>query len=152
MQILKVKFRNVTLFFFYIAVVLHDYQQAGAVEMHTDLKVGMYWGEMGVDFWNAATWKKEIEKHEVSGQEAASLTIRVFFFIPVFICNHLHLIVSCLLFSSFEFHLWSSTIKTNFKRHTIVKKKKICLQWLLICMLVVLVVDVVCPFFNHSRE
>nr|AXY97465.1 Dicer-like 2 [Populus tomentosa] len=40
-------------------------QQAGAVEMHTDLKVGMYWGEMGVDFWNAATWKKEIEKHEV---------------------------------------------------------------------------------------
>ncbi|KAJ6909891.1 hypothetical protein NC652_020793 [Populus alba x Populus x berolinensis] len=40
-------------------------QQAGAVEMHTDLKVGMYWGEMGVDFWNAATWKNEIDKHEV---------------------------------------------------------------------------------------
>ncbi|KAH8501303.1 hypothetical protein H0E87_016207 [Populus deltoides] len=40
-------------------------QQAGAVEMHTDLKVGMYWGEMGVDFWKAATWKNEIDKHEV---------------------------------------------------------------------------------------
>ncbi|KAJ6902410.1 hypothetical protein NC651_020022, partial [Populus alba x Populus x berolinensis] len=40
-------------------------QQAGAVEMHTDLKVGMYWGEMGVDFWNAVTWKNEIDKHEV---------------------------------------------------------------------------------------
>lgn len=116
--------------------------------MLTDLKVGMYWGEMGVDFWNAATWKKEIDKHEVSGREAASLTIRVFFFVPVFICNHLHLIVSCLLFSSFEFHLWSSTIKTNFEGH----KNKICLQWLLTCMLVVLVVDVVCPFFNHSRQ
>lgn len=52
--------------------------------MHTDLKVGMYWGEMGVDFWDASTWKKEIDKHEVSGLEAASLTIHVLFFIPVF--------------------------------------------------------------------
>lgn len=43
----------------------HYYQQAKAVEMHTDLKVGMYWGAMGVDFWDAATWKQEIEKNEV---------------------------------------------------------------------------------------
>uniref|UniRef100_A0A2N9FEH6 Uncharacterized protein n=1 Tax=Fagus sylvatica TaxID=28930 RepID=A0A2N9FEH6_FAGSY len=40
-------------------------QQAKAVEMHTDLKVGTYWGDMGVDFWDAATWKREIEKNEV---------------------------------------------------------------------------------------
>ncbi|XP_021890882.1 endoribonuclease Dicer homolog 2-like [Carica papaya] len=40
-------------------------QQAGAVEMHTDLKVGKYWGDMGVDFWDAAMWKQQINKHEV---------------------------------------------------------------------------------------
>ncbi|XP_021282374.1 endoribonuclease Dicer homolog 2 isoform X1 [Herrania umbratica] len=40
-------------------------QQADAVEMHTDLNVGKYWGEMDVDFWDAAKWKQEIEKYEV---------------------------------------------------------------------------------------
>ncbi|KOM37874.1 hypothetical protein LR48_Vigan03g125600 [Vigna angularis] len=40
-------------------------QQAEVVKMHTDLKVGVYWGEMGVDFWDAATWKQEMDKHEV---------------------------------------------------------------------------------------
>ncbi|MED6160030.1 hypothetical protein PIB30_047647 [Stylosanthes scabra] len=40
-------------------------QQAEAVKTHTDLKVGMYWGEMGVDYWDAAAWKKEIDEHEV---------------------------------------------------------------------------------------
>ncbi|RVW27130.1 Endoribonuclease Dicer-like 2 [Vitis vinifera] len=40
-------------------------QQAEAVKMHTDLKVGTYWGDMGVDFWDAATWRKEQDKHEV---------------------------------------------------------------------------------------
>lgn len=33
--------------------------------MHTDLVVGKYWGEMGVDFWDAATWEEHLEKHEV---------------------------------------------------------------------------------------
>ncbi|KAI5574688.1 hypothetical protein BDE02_10G160800 [Populus trichocarpa] len=40
-------------------------QQAGVVRMHTDLNVGMYWGDMGIDFSHAATWKQEIDKHEV---------------------------------------------------------------------------------------
>ncbi|KAH9734167.1 Endoribonuclease Dicer [Citrus sinensis] len=40
-------------------------QQAEAIKMHTDLKVGKYWGDMGVDFWDGATWKEEISKHEV---------------------------------------------------------------------------------------
>ncbi|CAL0309193.1 unnamed protein product [Lupinus luteus] len=40
-------------------------QQAEAVKALTDLKVGMYWGEMGVDYWDAATWKKETDEHEV---------------------------------------------------------------------------------------
>jgi len=36
------------------------------VKKHTDLKVGAYYGDMGVDFWDAAVWKKEMEMHEVS--------------------------------------------------------------------------------------
>ncbi|KAL9234863.1 hypothetical protein vseg_009681 [Gypsophila vaccaria] len=40
-------------------------QQAEAIEKSTDLKVGKYWGDMGVDFWDAANWKEEQEKHEV---------------------------------------------------------------------------------------
>ncbi|CAN1236287.1 Endoribonuclease Dicer homolog 2 [Linum grandiflorum] len=40
-------------------------QQAAVVQTHTDLKVGMYWGEMGVDFWDGVIWKQETEKHEV---------------------------------------------------------------------------------------
>jgi endoribonuclease Dicer len=57
--------------------------------MHTDLNVGMYWGDMGIDFSHAATWKQEIDKHEVSRVEAASLIIRLFFlslFFFVIIC------------------------------------------------------------------
>eukprot|EP00257_Ricinus_communis_P014560 XP_015572262.1 endoribonuclease Dicer homolog 2 isoform X1 [Ricinus communis] len=40
-------------------------QQAEAVETHTDLTVGKYWGEMGVDFWDAGSWKQQIEQYEV---------------------------------------------------------------------------------------
>ncbi|OMO99607.1 hypothetical protein CCACVL1_03710 [Corchorus capsularis] len=40
-------------------------QQADVLEMHTDLKVGKYWGDMDVDFWDSAKWKQEIEKYEV---------------------------------------------------------------------------------------
>ncbi|XP_024024528.1 endoribonuclease Dicer homolog 2 isoform X2 [Morus notabilis] len=40
-------------------------QQAKALEMHTDLKVGTYWGEKGVDNWDANMWNVELEKHEV---------------------------------------------------------------------------------------
>lgn len=40
-------------------------QQAEALKMHTDLKVGMYWGDMGVDFWDSSTWKQEVDKYEV---------------------------------------------------------------------------------------
>lgn len=41
-------------------------QQAKALKMHTDLKVGMYWGDMGVDFWDSSTWQQEVDKYEVS--------------------------------------------------------------------------------------
>ena len=33
--------------------------------MHTDLKVGKYWGDMGVDYWDAATWKQQVDEFEV---------------------------------------------------------------------------------------
>ena len=33
--------------------------------MHTDLKIGTYWGEKGVDNWDEGMWKEEIEKYEV---------------------------------------------------------------------------------------
>ncbi|XP_010549776.1 PREDICTED: endoribonuclease Dicer homolog 2 isoform X2 [Tarenaya hassleriana] len=39
-------------------------QQAEALRLHTDLQVGMYWGDMGVDFWDASTWKQEVDKYE----------------------------------------------------------------------------------------
>ncbi|GAV83983.1 DEAD domain-containing protein/Helicase_C domain-containing protein/Ribonuclease_3 domain-containing protein/PAZ domain-containing protein/dsRNA_bind domain-containing protein [Cephalotus follicularis] len=50
-------------------------QQAEAVQMHTDLNVGMYWGEMGTDYWDAAMWKQEIDKHEVLVMTPAILLI-----------------------------------------------------------------------------
>ncbi|KAF8378092.1 hypothetical protein HHK36_029428 [Tetracentron sinense] len=50
---------------FLVPTVVLVTQQAEAIEMHTDLKVGKYWGEMGVDYWDAATWKKELDKYEV---------------------------------------------------------------------------------------
>lgn len=40
-------------------------QQAEALKRHTDLKVGMYWGSIGVDSWDAPTWKQEVDKYEV---------------------------------------------------------------------------------------
>ncbi|XP_012441319.1 endoribonuclease Dicer homolog 2 [Gossypium raimondii] len=40
-------------------------QQADAVEMHTDLNVGKYWGDMQVDFWDGEKWKQELDKYEV---------------------------------------------------------------------------------------
>lgn len=33
--------------------------------MHTDLKVGKFWGEMGVDYWSASDWEEQKNKYEV---------------------------------------------------------------------------------------
>ena len=41
------------------------YQQGKAIEDHTNLTVGKYTGDMGVDFWNKADWEKEFNKNEV---------------------------------------------------------------------------------------
>lgn len=45
--------------------------------MHTDLKVGTYWGEKGVDNWDANMWNVELEKHEVG------FLFLYFFMIPI---------------------------------------------------------------------
>ncbi|KAL2941463.1 Endoribonuclease Dicer-like protein 2 [Bienertia sinuspersici] len=50
---------------FLVPTVVLVTQQAEVIKMHTDLKVGKYWGDMGVDFWDAATWQKELDEHEV---------------------------------------------------------------------------------------
>ena len=49
-----------------ISFTINFEKQAEVVKMHTDLKAGKYWGEMGVDYWNAADWKKEQGEFEVS--------------------------------------------------------------------------------------
>nr|XP_027087442.1 endoribonuclease Dicer homolog 2 isoform X4 [Coffea arabica] len=50
---------------FLVPTVVLVEQQSKAVMMHTDLKVGKYWGDMGVDYWDAATWKQQVDEFEV---------------------------------------------------------------------------------------
>ncbi|XP_042383496.1 endoribonuclease Dicer homolog 2a-like [Zingiber officinale] len=50
---------------FLVPTVVLVTQQAKVIEMHTALKVGKFWGEMGVDFWDADTWKENLEMFEV---------------------------------------------------------------------------------------
>ncbi|KAH0667918.1 endoribonuclease Dicer homolog 2-like isoform X1 [Solanum tuberosum] len=50
---------------FLVPTVVLVTQQGDSLMMHTDLKVGKYWGEMGVDYWDAATWQQQVDAHEV---------------------------------------------------------------------------------------
>lgn len=50
---------------FLVPTVVLVTQQARVIEANTDLKVGQFYGEMGVDFWSPKTWKKQLEKYEV---------------------------------------------------------------------------------------
>ncbi len=52
------------MFTFFVVVPLVQ-QQAKAIEIHTNLSVGQYVGEMGVDLWEGQTWHKEFVKHQV---------------------------------------------------------------------------------------
>jgi endoribonuclease Dicer len=40
-------------------------QQAEVLEEHTSLKIGAFYGEMGVDKWKKGIWQKELAKHQV---------------------------------------------------------------------------------------
>ncbi|KAH9328955.1 hypothetical protein KI387_001063 [Taxus chinensis] len=50
---------------FMVPTVVLVQQQADVLEMHTDLKVGRYWGAMGVDLWDRRKWEEELNTHEV---------------------------------------------------------------------------------------
>lgn len=50
---------------FLVPTVVLVTQQGDALMLHTDLKVGKYWGEMGVDYWDASTWQQQVDDHEV---------------------------------------------------------------------------------------
>ncbi|MCD7462890.1 Dicer-like protein 2 [Datura stramonium] len=49
---------------FLVPTVVLVTQQGDALMMHTDLKVGKYWGEIGVGYWDAATWQHQVDDHE----------------------------------------------------------------------------------------
>uniref|UniRef100_J3LQI0 Uncharacterized protein n=2 Tax=Oryza brachyantha TaxID=4533 RepID=J3LQI0_ORYBR len=50
---------------FLVPTVVLVGQQARVVEAHTDLVVKQFYGDMGVDFWDAATWRSALEDAEV---------------------------------------------------------------------------------------
>ncbi|KAG8062664.1 hypothetical protein GUJ93_ZPchr0003g16779 [Zizania palustris] len=50
---------------FLVPTVVLVGQQASVVQAHTDLRVKQFYGEMGVDFWDDATWRSAVEDGEV---------------------------------------------------------------------------------------
>ena len=40
-------------------------QQSEYIHTHTDLKIGTYYGELGVDFWKKDQWDIEFENNQV---------------------------------------------------------------------------------------
>ena len=46
-------------------VVQHVDQQSDYIKTHTDLSVGCYYGELGVDSWGKDEWNIEFEDHQV---------------------------------------------------------------------------------------
>lgn len=51
--------------FFSVLTVPLVFQQAKVIEDETDLKVGKYVGDMGVDFWDKSQWQKEFKENQV---------------------------------------------------------------------------------------
>ncbi|RAL54301.1 hypothetical protein DM860_001429 [Cuscuta australis] len=60
---------------FLVPTVVLVTQQGEAIKKHTDLKVGKYWGEMGVDFWDANIWNRQVELYEVLVMTPAILLV-----------------------------------------------------------------------------
>ncbi|XP_004982513.1 endoribonuclease Dicer homolog 2a isoform X1 [Setaria italica] len=50
---------------FLVPTVVLVGQQARVIEHHTDLRVEQFYGEMGVDYWNADTWRRAVDGAEV---------------------------------------------------------------------------------------
>ena len=40
-------------------------QQSKYLSTHLDLKIGTYYGDLGVDYWRIDKWEEELEKHNV---------------------------------------------------------------------------------------
>ncbi len=53
---------NLPIFFVLVPLVN---QQSKAIETHTNLKVGKYSGDMGVDFWDKTKWESEFNENDV---------------------------------------------------------------------------------------
>lgn len=53
-------------------------QQAGVIRVRTDLRVGQYYSDLGVDLWKAERWAEEIKKNQVS-KLAAHRTLAAMF-------------------------------------------------------------------------
>ncbi|KAL8517842.1 hypothetical protein ACS0TY_009230 [Phlomoides rotata] len=50
---------------FLVPTVVLVSQQHDVVKTYTDLKTGQYYGDLGVDFWNEATWNSQMDEYEV---------------------------------------------------------------------------------------
>nr|GMD70111.1 endoribonuclease Dicer homolog 2-like [Ipomoea batatas] len=50
---------------FLVPTVVLVTQQGEAIRKHTDLRIGKYWGEMGVDYWDAKMWMQQVQNFEV---------------------------------------------------------------------------------------
>ena len=51
---------------FLISCFCYDFgQQARVVKIHTDLKVGEFYGAKGVDHWSSTEWENQISEFEV---------------------------------------------------------------------------------------
>lgn len=57
---------------FLVPTVVLVSQQAGVIRAHTDLRVAQFYGEMGVDFWDADTWR-----HNTDGAEVLVMTPQI---------------------------------------------------------------------------
>uniref|UniRef100_A0A0E0NXL7 Dicer-like protein n=1 Tax=Oryza rufipogon TaxID=4529 RepID=A0A0E0NXL7_ORYRU len=57
--------RRFAVFLVPTVVLVGQQARARVVEQHTDLVVKQFCGEMGVDFWDAATWRSQLEDGEV---------------------------------------------------------------------------------------
>lgn len=53
---------NKDLYFLKVTLVQ---QQSDYIRIHTDLSVGRYYGELGVDLWQKEKWITEFEQHQV---------------------------------------------------------------------------------------
>ncbi|RAL54476.1 hypothetical protein DM860_001604 [Cuscuta australis] len=50
---------------FLVPTVVLVTQQGDVIRRQTDLKVGKFWGEMGVGYWDATIWKQQVDTFEV---------------------------------------------------------------------------------------